>query len=217
MHKFGMDLPIPQLLKHMMDALPGNQTALAKRLSQKGPKGLKISQAQVSRWIKGQEPERPRYDRIIEVAQELHVLNDLRSEDVANGLPSPMTGPTVKLKGYVGAGSEAHYYNLSDEDFEDVPAPIGASSTTIALELKGKSLGPLFESWLVYYDDVRSPVTEDLYGLMCVVGLPDDKILVKRIMPDRKGTFTLMSNGTDPDITGARIMWAAKVTDLKPR
>lgn len=141
---------------------------------------------------------------------------DLRSEDVAALLTVRPT-KTVKLKGYVGAGSVAHFYALADEDYEEVPAPLDATDQTIAVEIKGTSFGPLMDSWLVYYDDVRSPITEDLFGQICVVGLADDRILIKKIKRERDGSFTLLSNSNEEPIRDVQIEWAARVTDLKPR
>src|SRR5690606_17895576 len=60
---------------------------------------------------------------------------------------------TVPLVGYVGAGAEAHFYASADEGLGEVEAPPGATSDTRAAEIRGESLGPLFEHWLVFYDD----------------------------------------------------------------
>lgn len=142
---------------------------------------------------------------------------DVRSEDVAAGLdvaPAPM----VKIKGYVGAGSKAHFYAVADEDFEEVPAPAGASNQTVAVEIKGSSWGPRMNTWLVFYDDVRSPVTTDLIGQVCVVGLSDDRILIKEIQRNGKGGYRLLANTTTDDaIEDAQIEWAAKVIGMRPR
>lgn len=206
---------VPDLLRKMMEALPGNQTKLAARLS---TKELPTSQPQVSRWLKGQDPERPNYERIVEVAAEIGVLRDLRSEDVAHAMPQAPAGKLVRVKGYVGAGGEAHFYKLADEDYEEVTAPLGATEQTVAVEIKGQSWGPLMNTWLVFYDDVRSPVTEDLLGQPCVVGLADDRILIKVIKRNGGGTYRLVSNNpNEPDIEDAEIEWAAKVTSMRPR
>lgn len=142
---------------------------------------------------------------------------DVRSEDVAAGLDKP-PGPMVKVKGYVGAGAVAHFYAVSDEDYEEVPAPEGANDQTVAVEIRGRSFGPLMNTWLVFYDDVRSPVTSDLIGQVCVVGLPDDRILIKEIHRNPRGGFDLISNDTkEADIVGVEIEWAARVTSMRPR
>lgn len=142
---------------------------------------------------------------------------DMRSEDVAATLDGP-TERKVKLKGYVGAGSKAHFYAVADEDFEEVPAPDNANDQTIALQIKGKSWGPAMDTWLVFYDDVRSPITPDMLGQPCVVGLADDRILLKVIKSDGRGGFDLYSNSSTEDvIRDAEIEWAAKVTSMRPR
>jgi len=206
-HNFRMDYP--RIVKAVLEAGDMTQAQLAKR--------LKVQQPTISRWLRGTKPDKAQHDRIVAEAHRLGLVGDIRSEDVAAALPSRAPARTVKLKGYVGAGGQAHYYALSDEDFEEVPAPEGATDQTVAVEIKGGSLGPLLESWLVYYQDVRSPVEADLIGRLCVVGLADDRILVKKIQSNGRGGFTLISNAAEPPIENAAIEWAALVTDLKPR
>lgn len=124
---------------------------------------------------------------------------------------------TVPLVGYVGAGAVAHYYASADEGLGDVDAPDDASKDTVAVEVRGTSLGPLFEYWLVFYDEVRTPVTADLFGKLCVVGLPDGRVLVKKIRPARStGLFHLESN-TEPTMPDEEIVWAARVKSMTPR
>ncbi len=126
-------------------------------------------------------------------------------------------GPrTVPLVGYVGAGAEAHFY-ASTDPLDDVPAPEGATEHTRAAQIRGDSLGPLLDDWLIYYDDVRAPVTPDLIGKLCIVGLPDDKVLVKKLQPSREaGLYHLISN-TEAPILDQAILWAALVTQMSPR
>lgn len=210
-HDFFMQHDIPKLLRKMMEAGKLNQTGLAKRL------GRKFTQPQISRWLNGQAPEVPNYQRIVTVAEEMGVLTDMRSEDVAASLHNRPSGPTVKLKGYVGAGSEAHFYRLADDDYEEVPAPPGATDQTVAVEIKGTSMGAALHSWLVFYDDIHSPVADHMIGQLCVVGLADDRILVKKIERAR-GKYRLISNAYDEEpIEDAIIEWAALVTNMRPK
>jgi hypothetical protein len=150
-------------------------------------------------WILGEKPD------------------DVRSEDVAASLDRP-PAPAVKIKGYVGAGAEAHFYAVADDAFEEAPALPGSSDQTIALQIRGKSWGPAMDSWLVFYDDVRSPVTADMIGEACVVGLADDRILLKVIRSNGRGGFDLHPNSTTEDVVrNAQIEWAAKVIVMRPR
>ncbi|MCO5129767.1 MAG: phage repressor protein [Xanthobacteraceae bacterium] len=142
---------------------------------------------------------------------------DWRSEDVAHSIEKPRAR-TVRVKGYVGAGDAAHFYKVSDEAFEEVAAPDGATDQTVAVEIRGTSWGRFMNTWLVFYDDVRSPITEDLLGQPCVIGLADDRILIKVIKRDGNGGYRLVSNNpNEPDIDHAEIEWAAKVTSMRPR
>src|SRR5262249_48594399 len=71
------------------------------------------------------------------------------------------TEPALKVNvvGYVGAGAEAHIYDVPPGDLDEVEAPLGSNEATVAVEIRGNSLGPFFNRWLVFYDDIRRPVT----------------------------------------------------------
>lgn len=132
--------------------------------------------------------------------------------------PNPdYTERTVPLVGYVGAGAAAHFYAAGDGNLDEVPAPDDATADTVAVEIRGESLGSLFDQWLVFYDEVRSPVTPDLLGRLCVVGLADDKVLIKQIRRSKTpGLYHLLSN-TEGPIFDVEIVWAAKVKSMVPR
>lgn len=123
----------------------------------------------------------------------------------------------VPLVGYVGAGATAHFYGDGQGPIDMVPAPDDATPTTVAVEIRGESLGSLFDQWIVYYDEVRAPVTPDMINRLCVVGLPDDRVLVKKITRSRSpGLYHLLSN-TEGPIFDVEIIWAAKVKSMVPR
>lgn len=121
----------------------------------------------------------------------------------------------VPLVGHVSAGSEAYFWPAGE--LGEVDAPDGATESTVAVEIRGESLGSIFDRWLVFYDDVRRPVTNDLIGRLCVVGLADGRVLIKKIQRSRaKGLYHLISN-TEGPILDASIEWAAKVKNMVPR
>ena len=124
--------------------------------------------------------------------------------------------PTVKVVGYVGAAAAAHFYAVAQGELDEVPAPEGATPATVAVEIRGSSLGELFDRWLVFYDDVRRPMTPDLIGHLCVVGLADDRVLIKKIRRGANGLYDLLSNVEEP-IRGVEIEWAARVKSMFPR
>jgi hypothetical protein len=125
--------------------------------------------------------------------------------------------PVARIVGYVGASSQEVYYAGADDPAETVPMPQGASPDTVAVEIRGDSLGAGLNGWVAFYDDRREPVTQNLLGKLCVVGLPDGRVLIKilRQAPGRK--FHLLPNGAGEAILDQRVEWAAKVIHLAPK
>lgn len=123
------------------------------------------------------------------------------------------------IVGYVGAGARAHYYAVGQGALEKVRRPDSATDQTVAVQIMGPSLGKLFDRWLVFYDQVRHPITPDLIGELCVVGLSNDQVLIKKVRKSKKkpGAYDLESNTDEPLIEGADIVWAAKVKNIMPR
>lgn len=122
----------------------------------------------------------------------------------------------VNMVGYVSAGAETHFF-ANEEPLDEVPAPTGSTDSTVAVEIRGDSLGSFFDRWLVFYDDVRRPVTSDLVNKLCVVGLDDGRILIKKIQRSKaRGYFHLISQ-TEPPILDVGIEWAARVKNMVPR
>jgi hypothetical protein len=128
-----------------------------------------------------------------------------------------MPPPKSNVVGYVGAGAETHIYDVPPGDLDEVDSPTGSNESTVAVEIRGNSLGSLFNRWLVFYDDVRRPVTSDLVGDLCVVGLEDGRILIKLLQRGRvEGLYNLISQ-TEPPIRDAAIKWAAGVVSMARR
>ncbi len=124
----------------------------------------------------------------------------------------------VPIVGYVGAGSEAHYYADAQNVGEYARMPVNGSSASVAVEIRGTSLGPALDGWLAYYDDVRAPPTHDMMRRLCVVGLEDDRVLVKLLYPGTgAGLYNLHSNTSEPIIENVAIRWAALVVDIARR
>ncbi|WP_035679517.1 helix-turn-helix domain-containing protein [Bradyrhizobium liaoningense] len=129
---------------------------------------------------------------------------------------APAQQHSVPLVGYVGAGAQTHFF-AHDAPLDEVPAPMGTTDTTVAVEIRGDSLGSFFDRWLVFYDDVRRPVTTDLLNKLCVVGLGDGRILIKKVQRSKaRGLFHLLSQ-TEPPILDVEVEWAAVVKNMVPR
>jgi phage repressor protein C with HTH and peptisase S24 domain len=131
--------------------------------------------------------------------------------------PDEPPEPKVPVAGYVGAGAETHFYAVAQGGLDEIDAPDGSTPDTVAVEIRGDSLGTFFDRWLVFYDDVRREVTPDLLGKLCVVGLDDGRVLIKKIQRSRsQGLFNLVSQ-TEAPILDVAIEWAAKVKSMMPR
>jgi transcriptional regulator with XRE-family HTH domain len=185
----------------------------AKGLSQSDLARLIGVKPQSIQAIEAGRVEKPR--NIVAIAKAVDVdAGFLLTGEEADG---PLDLNEVPLVGYVGAGAAAHFYASADEGLGTAPAPEGATASTVAVEIRGESLGALFEHWLVYYDEVRSPVTHDMIGRLCVVGLIDDRVLVKKIQRSKTpGLYHLLSN-TEAPIFDAEVVWAARVKSMMPR
>lgn len=121
----------------------------------------------------------------------------------------------VPLVGYVGAGAQAHFTDAGI--LGEIEAPPGSTDSTVAVEIRGESLGSFFDRWIVFYDDVRRPITPDLIGKLCVVGLADGRVLIKKpIRAKQRGLYHLFSQAEDP-ILDAAVEWAARVKAIVPR
>jgi hypothetical protein len=128
--------------------------------------------------------------------------------------PIVLGPPKVSVVGYVGAGSAAHFYNVGQGELDEVLRPEGSTEATVAVEIRGNSLGSFFNRWLVFYDDVHRPVTPDLIGELCVVGLEDGRILIKQIQRGRTERLFNLISSTEKPIVDVAIEWAAKVNSM---
>ncbi|HLO78168.1 MAG TPA: S24 family peptidase [Magnetospirillum sp.] len=165
------------------------------------------TQPTVSRWEKGAEPEIPQWEA-------LKALGD-RYNYVAF---DPGRALTVPLVGYVNAGATVSMFAVGQGPFEEVEAPPGGTEHTVAVEVRGDSMAGMAEDrWIIYYNDRQEAPHEELYGKLCVIGLTDDRVLVKKLHPGRKpGRFDLYSTNGTP-LLDQHVSWAAKVEWIKPR
>lgn len=180
-----------------------------------------LSQAEAARFLTerlGRSIDRAAVNKMVHdkrkiTADELFAL----TEFLGVPAPDPQKVHIVPLVGYVGAGAETHLFADGQGPFDEVEAPDGSNERTVAVEIRGESLGSFFDQWLVFYDDVRDPPGGDQVGKLCVAGLEDGRILVKKLARGtRPGTWTLHSQ-FEPPIYDARVAWAARVKTMVPR
>jgi len=119
--------------------------------------------------------------------------------------------PNVRVVGYVGAGGAAHLYDVASSHLDKITPATGIAENGAAMEVRGNSVGPYFNRWYVFYDDVRRPMSSAFIGQLCVIGLPDGRILIKQVQRGtREGLYNLHS-ATEKTITDATIEWATRV------
>jgi hypothetical protein len=157
--------------------------------------------------------EAKRYGRRFGVAPEWLLTG---REQFRPGEAEESSAPKVPVVGYVGAGAQAHLYEVVKRDLDEVDPPV-STEDTVAVEVRSNSLGPFFSRWLIFYDDVRRPLTPDHIGELCVVGLKDGRILVRQVqLGTAEGLFNLLSI-TEKPILDVTIEWAATVNSISRR
>lgn len=124
----------------------------------------------------------------------------------------------VPVVGIATAGSGEIDYSTGQGSLGEVEAPEMSTEHTVALEVRGDSMGGRIEDGdTVFYDDRREPVTTDLLGKICVVCREDNTIAVKRLMAgSQPNRYHLISYNANPEID-VRLVWAAKVKSIRPK
>lgn len=166
---------------------------------------LETTQATVSRWLKGSEPEGHRRDAIVELYRSVATPEDGNFSEGEN---------TVRLIGYIGAGQAI--YPLDDGADEKVEAPKDAKPSTVAAKIRGDSMLPVFhENWLIYWSRHLPP--EEMQNQLCVVQLADGRLLVKTLRRGSDDGLWTLTSFNASDIIDVPVEWAAPIDWIKPR
>lgn len=134
--------------------------------------------------------------------------------DGAGEMRDPEDERLVPVIGRVGANPDGRILLATgDRGTEMVPIPPGGSAKAVALLVQGHSMPDVAEDGaLIYFDDQRTPPTEDMIGRVVVVETENDEILVKRLLRgSRKGLYDLESIVGEP-LRDVRLRWAARIT-----
>jgi hypothetical protein len=121
----------------------------------------------------------------------------------------------VPVVGIVGAGGELAYDGPQEGDPDTIPRPPGAPPETVAVEVRGDSLGPGFDRWYALYSSVEHPANDALVGRLCVVGTKDGRTLIKWVRQGRRGYNLVSGNGAIEE--NVRLIWGAHVITMMPR
>jgi phage repressor protein C with HTH and peptisase S24 domain len=166
-----------------------------------------VSQPTVSRWLNGAPPELRHAHRIERLARKLHLLNGRRAANVT----------TVPVVGYVGIGGTIDFADSQGPFGEANMPPKGPTTSLVAVIVRGDSMsGTLDDGWTVYYQDRRDPPDESLHTKLCVVGLADGRVLIKKIYPGRKSGHYDLHSVNAPVLLDQPVSWAAKITWIEP-
>lgn len=187
----------PKLLVSLMDKLKVNQGGLAQRLG--------VSQGTVSRWVKGGKIESENRDRIDELAAEI--------------LKRPLKRPLsvgIAIVGYAGAGDDGVNFGEGQGPFGEIRAPDWATDKTVAVHVRGTSLGALLDGWYALYDDRRDPPDHSLAGKLCIVGLPDKSVYVKKLARGSAPRKWHLISNSQPPIFDVEVEWAAEIRGFAP-
>lgn len=139
-------------------------------------------------------------------------------EWLLTGKGCPRGKQLAQVVGYIGTGAEVvpvddHAQGAS---LEEVDPPIGVDFPCVAARIRGDSMYPFDDGWLVFWAKDHEGVPEKCIGKICVVQLQDGRMYLKRLL--RGSTpyhFTLESHNAPP-IEGAAVEWAAPVVGFRP-
>lgn len=166
-----------------------------------------VTQPTSSRWEKDADPSIDNWEA-------------LKMKALEKGYPLPSNTPAlvVPLIGFVGAATEINLFGDGQGPFGDVEMPPNGNAKTVAVEVRGDSMtGWADDRWVLYYDNVQDPPNSNLIGHLCVVALQGDRMLTKKLMPGRlPGRFDLWSSNAAP-MLDQQVVWAAKISWIKPR
>lgn len=186
-------------LKELRDALGLTQQQLAEKAG--------TSQPQIKRLEAG--------ERELTVPWAERIAPHLGVTPVELMFPKTRPGPkTLPIVGRVGASTDGAVIQDNDHGpFGEISAPLGARGTEVAVEVAGHSMGIYApDGSLILYEDRQDPPREDMLGEVCVVGLPDGRVLVKRLLRgSKRGLFDLESIVGEL-MRDQRVEWAAVVS-----
>lgn len=169
---------------------------------------LNVTQSTVSRWRRGSKPDQEQREAILAEARRLGIVD---------GLDNDALKRTVPIVGHVGAGAECHLYSEAQGPFGEAEMPPGGGRFTVAVVVRGDSMLPVAENdWVLYYNRRSDPPTTDHIGKLCVLGLADGRVVVKKLYPGRlQHHWNLLSANAAP-MLDQEVEWAAVVTWIKP-
>lgn len=124
----------------------------------------------------------------------------------------------VPVVGYVGAGAEMLPFDDSPVGggLERVEAPVGEEGC-VAVVIRGESMHPLKEGWLIFYRRDAEGVESDCIGELCVVKISDGATMLKTVQRDPAPGLWRLESWNAPTREGVRLEWASRVLEIRPK
>lgn len=117
--------------------------------------------------------------------------------------------PRAHLAGYVGAGAEV---TPLDDDNDWIDAPPGMVDP-IALQVRGRSMLPVYRPDDILFAERRTDVRPDVFGMDCFVKVTGGPRLVKRVHAGSgRGLVRLYSYDTQDESDDLALDWASAIT-----
>lgn len=130
----------------------------------------------------------------------------------------PSIEGAVRIIGIVGEHPDGAVEFIGHNDEGETDMPAGGNKDTVALQVTGNSMrGVAQEGWLLYFDDQKAAPSTEMLGELCIVGLADDRVLVKYLHRGRGDGLYDLESATAPTLRDVPVRWAALVTAIIPR
>ncbi|MGH7187326.1 MAG: XRE family transcriptional regulator [Pseudomonadota bacterium] len=177
-----------------------------------------VDQSNVSRWENGAMPEDAHIVKLAELAG-AHPA-EFRYGAQAEPDAAESRRRKVPVVGYVGAGQTV--FALDDHamgaGLDEVEAPEGVGDgTVIAVLVRGDSMHPMRDGWLLFYRRDQDGVPDDCLNRLCIVKLADDgPILVKELHKGYRPNRYILTSWNAPPLQDVGLDWAAPVLSIRP-
>ncbi len=187
-----------------------SQAAFARRVG--------VDQSNISRWERGAPPDDAHIVRLAALAGQHPAAFRYGRLPEADAEAPPSN--LVSVVGYVGAGQEV--FALDDHalgaSLEEVEAPEGVGrDTMVAVRVRGESMHPLRDGWLLFYRRDQHGVPEACMNRLCIVKLADDgPVMVKELRRGYREAHFVLSSWNAPPLEDVRLDWATPVLSIRP-
>lgn len=124
----------------------------------------------------------------------------------------------VPIVGYVGAGPA-----IVEQDpgpggrYDTILAPSDLPADSVAVTIKGDSMHPFEDGWVLFYRKAQDGVPVDCVNKLCVVHTQEGHTFVKTLLRGRSPKLWTLSSYNAKPQEDVRLDWAARVLLIRPR